>query len=86
MASRDQKHFPTRGEGGAFEVGAVTDLTVFPKTQHKYQVCLNDYYDLTQNGEYLFWASLVPDASNEERNLSSSQVSIAITNTIKSDR
>lgn len=56
LAFKDQKPFPVKGHSDEIEVISANQITIYPQTQCKYRVKLNDYYDLTGGGEFVFRA------------------------------
>jgi hypothetical protein len=56
-AFRDKQQLQGKGDNSKLEVVSGTQITIYPQTQRKYTVKLNDYYDLTGVGEFVFQAS-----------------------------
>jgi hypothetical protein len=55
MVFRGEKQVPLRKDY-VFQDASGTEITIYPQTQRKYRVKLNDYYELTSSGEFIVQA------------------------------
>jgi hypothetical protein len=74
MATKDGKLLKRKNETGVIQITLSPETTLFPQTQHKYEVNLNQDYDFTENGEYIFQAEC------KQPKVTSQKVSVLITN------
>ena len=58
LAYKNGKPCATKGAGHKMEVISGGEITVYPQTQRRFKVKLNDYYDFTGGGEFVFQADL----------------------------
>lgn len=56
LVFKDGKQLPVEGEKGKIEVTSANTITIYPQTQLKYSVKLNDFYNLTIGGDFLVQA------------------------------
>jgi hypothetical protein len=56
LVSSDQKQLSKKGDNSEINVISSTEITIYPQTQRKFSVRLNDYYDLTVGGDFIVQA------------------------------
>lgn len=74
LAFRGKMPLSRKSFSGPIDVISANEITIYPQTQCKYAVRLNDYYDLSGSGEYVF------QAAYEQGGVTSQYVAITITN------
>jgi len=74
IAMKDGQQLSPKNDTDLIKITMSPEMTIYPQTQHKYQVDLSQEYDLSTNGEYFFRAVC------RNPTVFSQQVSVLITN------